>query len=82
MNREEIVKKINEVLIDILDDDTVKITDSSTTNDIDGWDSITKMMFISGIEEEFNIKLSSKDVFDLNEFGTFADTIIEKISKI
>lgn len=82
MSKAEIIKKMNEILISIFEDNSILINESTKTNEIEGWDSICKMMFVENIENILNIKLSSKDLLLLNEFGPFADAILEKLNNL
>lgn len=80
MSKEEVMLKMNDILRDIFEDENINIDNSTTTKDIEGWDSICKMMFAGEVQNAFNIKLSAKDLLALNEFGPFADAILEKLN--
>ena len=40
MTHEAIMEKLNEIFQDIFDDDTLVITENTTANDIEDWDSL------------------------------------------
>jgi acyl carrier protein len=63
MTHEETRKKIEELLRDILDDESIILTDLTTTEDIADWDSTNHVRLIVAIEQEFGIH------FDTEEFG-------------
>ena len=50
-----------------------------TAQDIDNWDSLTHMLLISKIEEEFEIKFKLKELNNLNNVGNLVEIINEKI---
>ena len=50
MSRDEIFKKLNEVFCDVFDDPYIRVNDSTTAADIDGWESLTHITLISYIE--------------------------------
>ena len=48
MERTEIFTKLNEIFKDVLDlDDSSNLTDSTTANDIEEWDSLSVVSFIA-----------------------------------
>ena len=53
MNKNEIIKRLAEVFRDIFDDDSIVITEKTTANDIDDWDSIEHINLIGAVEDEF-----------------------------
>ncbi len=79
MNREEIFKKLNEVFCDVFDDPDIQVNDSTTSADIDGWESLTHITLISSVEDAFDISFSMKEVVKMKNVGEMADKIEEKI---
>jgi acyl carrier protein len=78
MERKEIFEKLNEVFCDVLDLDEVELTDESSANDIEEWDSLSHIQLIVAIEKEFKIKFTSLEIMRWNNVGEMIDTIIEK----
>ena len=58
MNSEVII----EIFTDILDKEEGEITEFSSPEDIDEWDSVATVNLIVAIESEFNIKLRLEDI--------------------
>lgn len=65
MTRTEINEKLNEVFAEVFDDDSIKVSDNTTVNDIEDWDSLAHLTLISSVEEAFSIE------FNLNEISKF-----------
>ena len=82
MSREEILKKINDILKDIFDDETLVITCDTTANDIPDWDSLNHINIISSIESEFGVDFSMEEVINFKNVGDIVGKILEKNSKI
>lgn len=78
MEKKEIFEKLNEVFCDVLDLDEVELTDESSANDIEEWDSLSHIQLIVAIEKEFKIKFTSLEIMRWNNVGEMIDTIIEK----
>jgi acyl carrier protein len=79
MSREEIFKKLNEVFCDVFDDPDIRVNDSTTAADIDGWESLTHITLISSVEDAFDISFSMKEVVKMKNVGEMVDRIEEKI---
>lgn len=79
MNREQIFSKLTTVFQSVFDDDSIKLYDNTSANDIDEWDSLTHITLISEIEDAFNIHFEMKDVTKMKNVGELVDKIQELI---
>lgn len=79
MTREEVLAKVNEVICDVFDDDTITVTDATVAGDVKGWDSITHITLIGTVEDEFDIHFSMKDVVGMKNVGHMVDLIMEQL---
>lgn len=57
----------------------IRVNDSTTAADIDGWESLTHITLISSIEDAFDISFSMKEVVKMKNVGEMVDRIEEKI---
>lgn len=80
MDRKEIYEKLISVFKDVFDDDSIEINDSTTSSDIEDWDSLEQIHLIVGIEKSFNIKFVLDELVNLNKVGDIVDLIEKKIS--
>ena len=80
MEREEIFSKLNEIFEDVLDlDETPSLTDETTANDIDEWDSLSHIQLVVAIEKHFGIKFTSSEILSWKTVGDTVNSIIAKI---
>lgn len=79
MERQEIFEKLNEIFRDVFDDDTIIVTEETTSNDIEDWDSLTHITLISEVEDEFDMKFAMKDVVGMKNVGEMVDIILEEM---
>ena len=80
MEREEIFSKLNEIFEDVLDlDETPELTDATTANDIEEWDSLSHIQLIVAIEKVFKLKFTSQEILKWNTVGEMVDTIIARL---
>ena len=61
----EIEEKVQEIFREVFDDEMLEITPDMTAADIEGWDSLTHFQMIMEVEMEFNIKLSTEVIANL-----------------
>ena len=79
MERTDIYSKLNEIFIDVLDLDEVELTDATSANDIEEWDSLSHIQVIVAVEKTFGIKFTSLEIMKWKNVGEMVDSILEKI---
>jgi acyl carrier protein len=78
MERNEILKQVNLIFIDTLDDEDVIIEETTTANDVDEWDSLTHIQLVVAIEKHFKIRFTAKEIQSWNNVGEMLNCIQEK----
>lgn len=78
MSRDEVRERLEKVFREVFDDETIVITDDTSAEDIDAWDSLTHVELIVAVEEEFEMKLSAREIVRLKNVGEFISLIHEK----
>ena len=78
MDRSEILKTVQDIFRDILDDEDIVLEDSTTADDVEGWDSLTHIQLIVAIEKQFKIKFTSKEILSWRNVGEMLDSIAAK----
>ena len=65
MNRTEIMAKLNEIFCDVFDDEDIVLSDDTTADDIEDWDSLEQINLLVAIEKQFIIKFQLAYLADL-----------------
>jgi acyl carrier protein len=78
---DEVKRKLNEIFQQVFDDGSIQINDDMTAKNIEGWDSLTHVNLIVGVEKRFKIAFSTKEVMSLRNVGDFLRLIEKKISR-
>lgn len=79
MTREEIFDGLNEVFRDVFDDEDITVTDSTTADDIEDWDSLEHINLIVAVEKKFGIKFTMGEVSGMKNVGEMADLIDKRV---
>ena len=79
MEKTEILQQLEVIFKNILDEENVTLTDLSTANDVEGWDSLTHIQLVVAIEKHFNIKFSSKEILSWKNVKEMVDSIFSKL---
>lgn len=82
MKREDILKKMEEIFVDVLDLDEIELNEDTTADDIDEWDSLSHIQLIVAIEKGFGIKLTAREVKELADVGEMVSCIQNKLKNI
>lgn len=80
MNQEVVFSKLKEIFFQVLHDIEVDLTESTTHDDVDDWDSITNIQLITEIEKKFQIRLSIREIESMKKMGDMRDVIVQKLN--
>ena len=78
MNREDVMKRINEIFCQNFDDDSIVLTDETNAEDIEDWDSLEQINLVVAIENEFQMMFDIKEINELANVGEMVDLILRK----
>ena len=79
MEKTDILKQVQDIFRDILDDENIILSDASTAEDIEDWDSLTHIQLIKTIEKNFSIRFTSREILSWNNVGEMLDCIKSKL---
>lgn len=60
---------LNEVFHQVFGDNTPNITQDTTSNDVEDWDSLTHINLIVAVETKFKIRFSQKELLNQGNVG-------------
>jgi acyl carrier protein len=80
MDKTEILKKVNAVFVDVLDDEKIVLTEATTANDVEEWDSLNHIQLVVAVEKKFGIRFTSREIQGWKNVGEMVDSINAKIS--
>jgi len=80
VQKEEIIKAVQDIFIDVLEDDDIVLNYNATADDIIGWDSLNNVVLIVEIEKKFNFKFKLEEIQSFKNVGEMCDSIFDKIN--
>lgn len=78
MEKNEILAKVQTIFRDVLDNEEIVLTDETTANDIEEWDSLSHIQLIVAIEKAFGVKFTSLEIMKWKNVGEMLDSIVAK----
>ena len=79
MTREEAYERLNEVFRDVFDDETITVSDETTAEDIEDWDSLEHINLVVAVENEFDVHFNMGEVNKMKNVGEMMDIILQRV---
>lgn len=80
MTRTEILGKLQEIFVDLLEDDGLTLSEESSTKTIPEWDSLLHITLMATVEDEFKIPVSTDEIAQTKDVKTLVDIIERKLN--
>lgn len=74
--KEEVLEEIQLIFRDVFKDENLMIDFTSNSNSISGWDSITNILLIDKIEENYNIEFPIDVIYESENIGDWINFIL------
>jgi acyl carrier protein len=78
MDAEKILKDVNQIFIDVLDNEDIVLTRESSAKDIEEWDSLNHIQLVVAIEKHFKQRFTSLEIQNWKNVGEMCDAIAAK----
>ena len=79
MESSDILIKVNEIFVNILDNQTIVLSRETTANDVEDWDSLTHIQLVVAIEKHFKMRFTSTEIRNWKNVGEMCDAIIKRL---
>ena len=75
---QEIFERVKKVIVAQLGE--AEISSETTAKDVEGWDSLTHVKIINGVQNEFNIKFTMSDLRSFSCVGKIVECVEKKLN--
>ena len=79
MKRDDILAKVQEVFRDELEVEDLVLTDETTADDVEEWDSLSHVQLVVALAKAFGIKFTSREILSWDNVGDLVDCISKKV---
>lgn len=80
MTKDQILDQLTQIFRSVFDDDHIRLTTSSSANDIEEWDSLNQIKIILACEHAFKIKLNARKINTLENVGQMLDYLERELA--
>jgi len=80
MESNEILKEVNKIFIDTLDNPDILLTNETTANEVEEWDSLSHIHLMVAIEKFYKIRFTTKEIQSFKNVGELCACIYRKLS--
>ena len=75
MSEYELWERLNTVFRKVFDDENILVNESTTSDDIEDWDSLEHINLVEAVEHEFDLRFKMKEVSGMKNVGEMAEII-------
>lgn len=77
MTREDVRIRLQGIFQKVFDDDSIELSDATTADDIEEWDSLNQIKIILAAEEVFGESLNARKIGTFENVGDMIDYLLE-----
>jgi len=81
MNDTDILKTVTTIIQETLELPQLVVTNETSANDVDEWDSMTHIQLIAAIEAKFKVRFALGELQTLKNVGDMIALITKKLNK-
>lgn len=71
--------RIHAVFREVFEDENLVLRDDMVASDVDGWDSLTHITLIMAIEDDFQMKFTTREVMGFQNVGEMLTCLRGKV---
>ncbi len=78
MSIETILKSLETIFQETLENQTIRLRLETTANDIAEWDSVTHLVLLHSIEQELNVRFTLDEIMQFQNVGDICQSILSR----
>ncbi len=81
MTEREVYERLNRVFQEVFDDRKIRVSASTTADDIEDWDSLEHITLVAAVESEFGMKFRMSEVSTMKNVGEMAAIVAARAKR-
>jgi acyl carrier protein len=73
--------RLNQVFRQVFDDPSLSVAETTTADDVPGWDSLTHIDLIVAVEKEFGVSFTTREVMTFDNVGALIASVAKKTNR-
>jgi acyl carrier protein len=79
MDDQSILRAVNEVFRDVLENPDVVVSDTTTAADVPEWDSLSHVQLVVAIEKRFKLRFTAAEIQGFKNVGEMCGALARKL---
>jgi acyl carrier protein len=75
LTHEDILQRVTELVRELAEDETVVLSDSTTAQDVEWWDSLLHVRLFLAIESEYGLRFETREITQPSSVGEMVELI-------
>jgi acyl carrier protein len=80
MSVSQLLDEVNSVIRDTFSDQAISVTEATTAEDVEGWDSLMHLNLVIALEKRFGVRFSTSEISRLKEEGQNVGSLLHLIA--
>jgi acyl carrier protein len=76
-----VINELKGIFEMVFDQKDLQVTPETTSNDIEGWDSMSHVTMLLAVEDHFNIEFKSFEIANLSNVGALVSLVEKKLAE-
>lgn len=76
-----VLDELTKVFEEVFDQKNLTVTEETTSNDIDGWDSMSHVTMLMAVEDHFGIEFKPYEIANLVNVGALVALVEKKLKE-
>jgi acyl carrier protein len=82
MTRDQAYVLLNDIVRDVLEDETLAVDDATAASDVAGWDSPSWIGVLAAAEMRFGIRIRAEEALRIARMGELVDLILDQSPRV
>lgn len=79
MELNEIIKRVNDIFIELFEDESIVLSEQSDTSEVEAWDSLNHIQVITAVEKYFKIRFELNELLNFQNIGDLCRGVQAKL---